>query len=47
MGGHWFWWLLTAACVAWYSVVAIYVAFRGVLDIRQMIETLSKRGDSA
>ncbi|MCC7264662.1 MAG: hypothetical protein IT369_19275 [Candidatus Latescibacteria bacterium] len=42
MGEHWFWWLLTAATVIWYSTVVIYVAFRGLFDIRNMLEHLGR-----
>ncbi len=42
MGEHWFWWLLTAAAVVWYSTVVIYVAFRGLFDIRNMLERLGQ-----
>ena len=41
MGEHWFWWLLTAACVVWYSTITVYVAIRGVFDIRSMLKRLS------
>ena len=41
---HWFWFLLTAACLAWYSTITIYVAVRGVMDIRQMLERLGRFG---
>jgi len=37
---HWFWWALTAACVTWYSTVTVYVAIRGVWDIRSMLRRL-------
>lgn len=42
-GEHGFWWLLTLACLAWYSTVTIYVAIRGVLDIKQMLRRLGRR----
>jgi hypothetical protein len=34
---HPFWWLLTAAAVAWYSVITVYVAVKAVADIRTML----------
>ncbi len=37
---HWFWWLLTAAVLVWYSTVTIYVAIRGAMDIRGMLNRL-------
>ena len=43
MQGHWFWWLLTVACVVWYCVVTVYVAIRGVTDIRTMLRRLSSK----
>jgi hypothetical protein len=41
MAEHWFWWLLTAACVVWYSTITVYVAIRGVADIRGMLKRLA------
>lgn len=38
-----FWWLLTIACVVWYSSITIYVAYKGVTDIRNMLKNLAKR----
>ena len=40
---HWFWFLLTAACVIWYSTITIYVAIRGARDIKNMLARLSDR----
>lgn len=37
-----FWWLLTMACLLWYSTITVYVAIKGVRDIRGMLERLSK-----
>jgi hypothetical protein len=43
---HPFWALLTAATLVWYSVVTLYVAIRGVRDIRDMTRRLTRsRGD--
>jgi hypothetical protein len=39
---HWFWLGLTAACVGWYSTVTIYVAIKGVTDIKGMLKRLSE-----
>ena len=36
-----FWLILTIACVAWYTIVTVYVAVKGVGDIRQMLRNLS------
>lgn len=43
MKEHWFWYLLTAACVLWYSTITIYVAIRGVADIRTMLRRLAEK----
>lgn len=40
MANHPVWWLLTAACVLWYSTITLYVALRGALDIREMLDRL-------
>ena len=40
MSPHWFWWLLTAACVTWYSTITIYVAIKGAKDIKNMLARL-------
>ena len=42
IGEHWFWWLVTLAVLVWYSTVTIYVAFKGTLDIRQMLRRLKE-----
>jgi hypothetical protein len=38
---HFNWWLLTMACVAWYSTMTVYVAIRGGADIKRMLARLS------
>lgn len=40
-----FWWLLTMAAVGWYLTVTVYVAFRGALDIRGMLQRLQSQQD--
>ena len=45
MGEHWFWWLLTAACMVWYSTITVYVAIRGAADIKQMLRRLGEQGE--
>jgi hypothetical protein len=40
MPHHWFWFLMTAACVIWYSTVTIYVAIKGASDIKSMLARL-------
>jgi hypothetical protein len=42
MGEHWFWWLMTMACVVWYSTITVYVAIRGAVDIKDMLANLDK-----
>ena len=37
------WRLLTYACLAWYAFVTLYVAVRGVADIRRMLGDLARR----
>jgi len=41
MTEHWFWWLITMACIAWYSTITVYVAIKGAADIKQMLARLS------
>ncbi len=41
MTEHWFWLLLAAACVVWYSSVTIYVAVKGLRDIRTMLSSIA------
>lgn len=43
-GGHWFWWALTMACVIWYCTITVYVAFKGVFDIKGMLGRLEQKG---
>jgi len=43
MPEHILWWLLTMACVVWYSTITIYVSVKGVADIRDMLRRLSLR----
>ena len=50
MPHHWFWWLVTAACVVWYSTITVYVAIKGAKDIKNMLTRLDatkKREDAA
>jgi hypothetical protein len=41
MASHIFWWILTIACVLWYTFVTVYVTIRGAADIRTMLKHLS------
>jgi hypothetical protein len=49
MPKHWFWWLITSACVIWYSTITIYVAIKGGADIKHMLARLdaTKRREAA
>ena len=38
-----FWWLLSWACLVWYSTLTVYVAWKGVRDIRRMLSQLRGR----
>lgn len=40
-----FWWLLTVACLVWYSTITVYVSVRGVADIKQMLKRLGSLRD--
>ena len=40
MAKHWFWFLMTAACVVWYSTITVYVAIKGAKDIKNMLARL-------
>ena len=40
MPHHWFWWLLTVACVVWYSTITFYVSIKGAKDIKNMLARL-------
>ena len=45
MTEHWIWWTLTVACVVWYSTITVFVAIRGVVDIKGMLGRLSRLND--
>ncbi|MBX7255226.1 MAG: hypothetical protein K1Y02_02600 [Candidatus Hydrogenedentes bacterium] len=44
MPEHLFWLTLTTACIVWYSTITVYVAVRGVLDIKGMLSRLAENG---
>ncbi len=46
MTNHWFWLLLTAACLIWYSTITVYVAFKGAKDIKGMLKRLEENHQS-
>jgi len=37
-----FWLILIIGCLAWYSTITVYVAFKGIYDIRDMLANLKK-----
>lgn len=41
-----FWLILTFAAVIWYIFVTAYVSFKGVSDIKEMLQKLSEKGRS-
>ena len=40
---HWFWLLITGACVLWYSTITVYVAVKGLKDIKSMLKRLAEK----
>lgn len=40
MPSHPFWLAVVIACLAWYSVLTVYVGIRGAKDIRDMLRRL-------
>lgn len=36
-----FWKFLTWACLAWYATITVFVAIKGVTDIRTMLHNLA------
>ena len=50
LGERWFWGGLILIVLLWYSTVTVYVAVKGIGDIRSMLRTLNSRasgGDRA
>ena len=37
-----FWWLVSMACVVWYSTITVYVAVRGGSEVRKMLARLKE-----
>lgn len=37
-----FWFCLTVAALVWYSCITVYVAIKGVADIKGMLQRLSQ-----
>ena len=47
ISNHPFWALLTLAVLIWYSLITVFVAIRGAMDIKQMLRNLATHnGDS-
>jgi hypothetical protein len=47
MGEHWFWLLLLAACIVWYSTITVYVAIKGGFDIAHMLGRLADQAEQS
>jgi hypothetical protein len=47
MTEHWFWLGVTALCVLWYSTITIYVAVKGVKDIKSMLRRLKDQNEGS
>ncbi len=43
MNHHWFWWIVAMACIVWYSTITVYVAIKGLGNIRDMLKRLGKK----
>ncbi|MBE7557888.1 hypothetical protein HS125_02610 [bacterium] len=43
MPSHPFWLAVVVACLAWYSVLTVYVGIRGAADIRGMLRRLGEQ----
>jgi len=42
MSNHWFWYSVAMLSIVWYSTITVYVAIRGVFDIRHMLDRLKE-----
>ena len=40
---HWFWLLLSIGCIGWYLTITGYIAYRGLIDIKNMFKDLKKK----
>jgi len=43
---RWFWLVVTIACIVWYSTVTIYVAVKGMRNIKDMLKRLEMKRQS-
>jgi hypothetical protein len=41
-----FWWVMTMACIVWFSTVTVYVAIRGAFDIKGMLARLGRTDET-
>ncbi len=44
MMDHWFWLLISLACVGWYLVITGYIAWKGLTDIKNMLLRIKEGG---
>jgi len=44
---HPLWGLLTLAVLVWYSTITIFIAIRGMLDIKEMLRNLKQRHEES
>lgn len=40
------WLILTVAAVVWYTFVTLYVSYKGVTDIKEMLRSLARKQGS-
>jgi hypothetical protein len=40
-----FWYILSIACIVWYSTVTVYVGYKGIADIKGMLKRLAKENE--
>ena len=45
MIAEWFWFIMTCAAIIWYSTITVYVAFKGIFDIRDMLGRIKNGQD--
>jgi hypothetical protein len=45
MSAQTFWWIMTLACIVWFSTITVYVAIRGGIDIKHMLRRLKPDGE--
>jgi hypothetical protein len=39
---HWFWLIISLACIGWYLVITGYIAWKGITDISTMLRKLKE-----